>query len=233
MDAIDRSSQPLTSNLFYLPRYLPKRVYFLLSRRPFARDKAGLFVETPSQIFNLEDYPEQNLEDLRSYIQHCLILGEVGTNLKSWLTAHRLTEEEFSQQLIVQSENNFMYLSQILPAIASGFYPQPFWFKPLPLGLEAYYQGHWQRLSSGSLSAVKLAVMRSLVTLTPQPSVKSSGGISAELIAKTINEDEYEVEAVLENWFEFLQQQQIEGETLYSLYHSSFHDWLSKQLNLS
>lgn len=232
LDAIDRSSQPLTSNLFYLPRYLPKRVYFLLSRRPFARDKAGLFVETPSQIFNLEDYPEQNLEDLRSYIQHYLTLGEVGANLKSWLTAHHLTEEEFSQRLTAQSENNFTYLSQILPAIASAFYPQPFSFEPLPPGLEAYYQSHLQRMSGRSLSAVELGVMHSLVALTSQPPLRSLGGISAELIAKTIHEDEYEVEKVLENWFEFLQWQQIGGETLYSLYHSSFRDWLSKQPHL-
>lgn len=56
--------------------------------------------------------------------------------------------------------------------------------------------------------------------------IRSSGGISAELIAQIIDEDEYEVKEVLENWLEFLQQQQIGGETLYSLYHSSFRDWL-------
>ena len=247
LDAINRSSQPLASNLFYLPRYLPKTVYFLLTRRPFVREKAGLLIETPSQIFNLEEYPEQNREDVRSYIQHYFTLGEVGANLKSWLTAHHLTEEEFSQQLTSQSENNFMYLSQILPAIASGFYPQPFPFERLPPGLEAYYQSHWQRMSGRSLSAVELKVIRSLIALTPLPPLhlpypplsrggykervsRSSRGISADLIAKTIDEDEYEVEGVLENWLEFVQQQ-IGGVTLYSLYHSSFRDWLSKRIS--
>ncbi|MEH2268559.1 MAG: hypothetical protein V7K68_09040 [Nostoc sp.] len=48
-------------------------------------------------------------------------------------------------------------------------------------------------------------------------------------IARIINTDEYEVEEVLENWLEFLQLQQITSETNYSLYHSNFRYWLSRQ----
>ncbi|URD53702.1 ATP-binding protein [Chroococcidiopsis sp. CCNUC1] len=223
LDAIDHSSQRLASNLFYLPRYLPKRVYFLLSRRPFVREKADLFIETPSQIFNLDDYPEQNWKDLCSYIQHCLTLGEVGANLKAWLRAHHLTEEEFSQQLTSQSKNNFMYLSQILAAIASAFYSQPFLFERLPPDLEAYYQQHWRKMKEQGLSHMVLSV---LSVLSHQ---ENGRGISPERIAKIIDEDEYEVQEVLENWFEFLVQRKVSTETRYSLYHYSFQDWLTKQ----
>jgi hypothetical protein len=59
-----------------------------------------------------------------------------------------------------------------------------------------------------------------------------SEAMPAGLIAQIIDEDEYEVEEVLENWIEFLQQQPIDGETRYSLYHSSFRYWLGRQLNL-
>jgi arginine deiminase len=52
-----------------------------------------------------------------------------------------------------------------------------------------------------------------------------------ELIAQTIDEDEYEVEKILENWIEFLQQQQIESETRYRLYHSHFCDWLNQRIS--
>ncbi len=48
-------------------------------------------------------------------------------------------------------------------------------------------------------------------------------------IAQLINEDEYEVEEVLENWLEFLQQEG-RGETFYSLDHSCFRHWLSQQI---
>ncbi|MCU0546773.1 MAG: hypothetical protein MUE44_32180 [Oscillatoriaceae cyanobacterium Prado104] len=37
LDAIARTSQPPSTNLFYLPRYLLDRTYFILARRPFLR----------------------------------------------------------------------------------------------------------------------------------------------------------------------------------------------------
>jgi hypothetical protein len=55
--------------------------------------------------------------------------------------------------------------------------------------------------------------------------------VSAEDIAQIIDEDEFDIEEVLENWLEFLQVEPIEGKTRYSLYHSSFCNWLSQQLN--
>ncbi|QLE57065.1 hypothetical protein [Nostoc sp. TCL26-01] len=54
--------------------------------------------------------------------------------------------------------------------------------------------------------------------------------VTVEAIAHTINADEYDVEEVLEDWVEFLQQQQIAGETHYSLYHASFRHWCQNQL---
>ena len=225
LDAIDPNSQSANSNLFYLPRYLPQKVYFLLTRRPFVRERSRLLIEAPSQVLNLEDYPEQNRDDVQVYIQQCFTLGGV---LNSWLTTYHLTEPEFIQQLTAQSEKNFMYLSQILPATAQEFDSEPYQFDHLPPGLEAYYQSHWQRMGDKDLSAVELGVLRCLTT--PQPLLNKEG-ISTELIAQTIDEDEYEVETILENWIEFLQQQQIEGETRYRLYHSHFRDWLSQRIS--
>jgi hypothetical protein len=125
-----------------------------------------------------------------------------------------------------------MYLSQIFVAITEGFYSQAFKVDRLSPKLEAYYQSHWQRMASKQLSSLELGILRCLVTLQPSldPLLKNEG-ISAQLIAETIDEDEYDVEVVLENWIEFLQQEQIDGETRYSLYHSSFRDWLGQQLS--
>jgi hypothetical protein len=155
-----------------------------------------------------------------------------GGDLKSWLATHTINEQEFCAHLIAQTENNFMYLSQILAAITQGFYSQALKLDRLPPNLEAYYQTHWQRMAAKDLSSVELGVLRCLVTV--QPSLDSSlknEGISAQLIAEMMDEDEYDVEAVLENWIEFLVQEQIDGETCYSLYHSSFRDWLGQQLS--
>jgi hypothetical protein len=169
---------------------------------------------------------ERTEEEISHRISPPFLRG-VGGDLKE-------LEDRLIQQLTAQSENNFMYLSQILPAIAQGLYSEPFQIDRLPPGLEAYYQSHLQRMTGENLPSVELGVLRCLATSQPpvNPLLKHQE-ISAEFIAETIDEDEYEVETVLENWIEFLQQQQIEGQTYYRLYHSSFRNWLCQQFHLN
>ncbi|MEH2064387.1 MAG: ATP-binding protein [Nostoc sp.] len=247
LNCIDRNSQPPSTNLFYLPRYLPDGVYFLLTRRPFLREKSGLLIETPSQSLDLADYPEENRRDIQAYIQSYLtpltpltplpyegrggqdysshLVGEgLGerSSFKSWLSNHQINEEEFCDRLTTDSENNFMYLSQIISATLGGFYPEPFQYNQLTSVLGAYYQQHLQNMISFEQEeGFNIAVLNVLVQ-QKQP-------ISVEAIAHIIDADEYEVEEVLENWLEFLQQQRIAEEIHYSLYHSSFRHWLSRQ----
>ncbi|MEH1854092.1 MAG: AAA family ATPase [Nostoc sp.] len=203
LDAVNYNNQTPGSNLFYLPRYLPRGVYFLLTRRPYVRKQSGLLIEAPSQILDLAEYPQKNQEDVKAYIRQY-----VNKN------------EELTAQLTTKSENNFMYLSQILPIISKEF-------NRLPSGLEAYYQQHQHKMippnSSSQERELKLSVLSVLVQV--------SSFISAGSIASTINADEYDVEEVLENWREFLTLQEIDGEIHYSFYHSSFQDFLSKQVN--
>ncbi|HEY9800775.1 MAG TPA: hypothetical protein V6D25_10490 [Leptolyngbyaceae cyanobacterium] len=114
-----------------------------------------------------------------------------------------------------------MYLTHTINAILEDSYPQ----EPLPPALETYYQQHWQKMQLPDLSGVAWGVLR-ILTADEQPT-------SASAIAQILDEDEYEVEEVLENWYEFLQRQQVDGETYYSLYHSSFRLWLAKQISNS
>ncbi|MEH2202662.1 MAG: ATP-binding protein [Nostoc sp.] len=266
LNCIDRNSQPSGTNLFYLPRYLPDKVYFLLTRRPFLREKSGLLIETPSQSLDLADYPEENRRDIQAYIQSYLTPltplpyeGRVGqdyspplegeglgerSNLKSWLSNHQINEEEFSDRLTTLSENNFMYLSQVISAIppvifanVENFYSIPFQYNQLPPGLEAYYQQHLHKMfppeqdtehSTDVLNVLTQQQKAISVEALAQTALRQSYMTTAA-IAQIIDTDEYEVEEVLENWLEFLQQQKIASETHYSLYHSNFRDWLGKQ----
>ncbi|HAA31156.1 MAG TPA: hypothetical protein DCE56_29875, partial [Cyanobacteria bacterium UBA8553] len=167
-----------------------------------------------------------------------------GSNLKSWLTTHNISEQEFSDRQTTQSENNFMYLSQILPALAQNFYSEPFQFDRLPPSLETYYQSHWQRMAqSADLTAPSPTLDSPLLAGEAQEEkskalavlnilVQQEQPISTDAIAQIINEDEYEVEEILDTWIEFLQQQRIGGEIRYRLYHSSFRDWLERQLSI-
>ena len=229
LDAIDRDSQTLGSNLFYLPRYLPNGVYFLLTRRPNAREKSGLLIETPFQAVSLEEYPEQNREDMQVYIHQVLGKGD-SLGEKSRLN---VSEEELCERLLNQSQNNFMYLSQVLSAIEPFKMVDTLQTTSLLLpSLITYYKQHWQKMQGQGLSTVELKVLGVLTHKIRIDSSVASGdlrrGISTGAIAQIIEEEEYEIQEVLENWLEFLQQQQVGTKTHYSLYHSSFRDWLGR-----
>ncbi|NJK70497.1 MAG: ATP-binding protein [Microcoleus sp. SU_5_3] len=204
LDAIDRASQPPSTNLFYLPRYLLDRTYFILARRPFVKEKSGLLIEAPSQLLDLRDYPDRNREDVLNYIQN-----------------YSSISPELCQQLATYSDNNFMYLSQILPAITDDSHPAL--SEEISSGLAAYYQNHWQRMGGDDLAAVELSVLKVLA--------ESKVSFSVSAISEIIDEDEYDVEKVLDNWIEFLNLQKIDGEMCYSFYHSNFRDWIAGALD--
>ncbi|BAY20478.1 hypothetical protein NIES2100_02200 [Calothrix sp. NIES-2100] len=243
LDAIERHSQPPGSNLFYLPRYLPQGVYFLLTRRPFPKEKSGLLIETPTQILDLAAYPEQNRQNVQAYIRQYLISNPIeylslglthrrgdtesleGLDIPHHFVEGEQLQEEFISRLTDETENNFMFLSQILPSITEGFYSQPFQRQPLPPGLEAYYQQHWLKMTAEGLSDVALKVIRVLTHL------KNGESLSTQAIAQTIHEDAYDIAEVLEDWFEFLVPQRIDTKTHYSFYHSSFRNWLAERLS--
>ncbi len=151
LDAINPNHQSIGTNLFYLPRYIPDGVYFILTRRPFKKEQSGLLIEAPSKIIDLSEY-----------------------DLKNWDN-----EENFAQ--------------------------------------------HWQKMQGGGLSNVDLQVLQVLVSA-------GKDGVSVKEIAKTTQIDALDIQEVLENWFEFLIQQQVGRETRYSLYRVNFSDWLAKQI---
>ncbi|NET05810.1 MAG: AAA family ATPase [Symploca sp. SIO2B6] len=147
LDAINPNNQPPGTNLFYLPRYLPDGVYFILTRRPFKKEQSGLLIEAPSQILDLSEYELKNWDD----------------------------EQAFSQ--------------------------------------------HWQKMQSEGLSDEALSVLRVLTSAETE-------GVSLSQIAQITSVDVFDIQELLDNWFEFLKQQHIGKETRYSLYHPNFQNWL-------
>ena len=236
LNCINSHLQPPGTNIFYLPRYIPQGVYFLLSRRPFLSDNSGLLIEAPVQSLHLADYPQENKQDIQNYIQSYINLSpecrdvpwKVSTpnnvsTLKSWLNTHQINEAEFITNLTNRSENNFMYVSQILTAITNNFYPQPSQLATsFPPPLETYYQQHLEKMLGSQYEDFPLAVLKVLAQTT-QP-------ISVTDIANLLNTDEYDVEEVLEDWLEFLQVETISDSITYKFYHDNFRQWLIKSL---
>ncbi|BAY76416.1 hypothetical protein NIES25_28650 [Nostoc linckia NIES-25] len=114
-----------------------------------------------------------------------------------------------------------MYLHHVLPGIACGDY-NDFNLKQLPNGLKKYYQTHWERMKMDSppnkMMVIILYILVEIVTPIP-----------CEMIADITQEDEYEVQDILNNWFGYLKPQTIEGDICYSIYHASFLDFLKSK----
>ena len=69
LDEVDLESQDKSANILYLPRYLPKNIYFVMSRR---RGVDLLFVvDTPKHLFDLmaKEYADRSLQDVQTYIR--------------------------------------------------------------------------------------------------------------------------------------------------------------------
>lgn len=140
-DRIDINNQPRGSNIFYLPRYLPEKVYFILTRRPFITDKSGLLIEAPAQYLDLSAYSEQNSADIQEYT-------------KNYLNTQDISDYLLTQ--ISQEETNFMYVSEILAAINQNIYPK---------NLHLYYQNHLDKmnLATSEQQTMALQVLNILV----------------------------------------------------------------------
>lgn len=202
LDGVDLNCQPLGTNLFYLPRYLPDNVFFLLSRRPYHQTNSGLLIEAPVQILDLSDYQKENAEDIKLFIQQ-------------YLSVNSSPEAARGVNLIAEGENNFMYVQQVLQAEN---------VEMISPGLEAYYLQHWGKIQGDNLSDLELQVLRVLTAgeYVDFPLVD---------ISQILDVDAYDVAEVLENWFEFLMERRVDKQSFYRFYHDGFRVWLGKRIS--
>ncbi|ODG98748.1 hypothetical protein A4S05_07625 [Nostoc sp. KVJ20] len=212
-DRIDINNQPRGSNIFYLPRYLPEKVYFILSRRPFLADKSGLLIETPAQSLDLSNYPEQNRADIQEYIK--TYLNE--SSHSEPIVSEEKNRGDFSLNMTEQGfddETNFMYVKEILADINEDIYPQ---------NLQIYYQNNLEKMNLATSKQQPMALQVLNILVQEQP-------ISIEAIAERLDVDEYEIKVILDKWREFLHLESIAAEIHYSVYHTNFRDWLRQQI---
>ncbi|AKG20477.1 hypothetical protein [Calothrix sp. 336/3] len=97
---------------------------------------------------------------------------------------------------------------------------------------DAAFTQHWQQMQGEGFSDIAMKILQVLATAENE-------GISASTILQrihqtnppTIDADIFDVEEVLETWFEFLQQHQVDKEIRYRLYHPNFRNWLAAKLS--
>ncbi|KAA3614588.1 MAG: toll/interleukin-1 receptor domain-containing protein [Calditrichaeota bacterium] len=212
LDEVDFFDGPPGVNLLYLPQYLPKGVYFILSSR---RKNLPFVVRAPQKIFDLIHYREQSLEDIKSYIREAF----ARLNLENWISRQKGETTELINKLAEKSEYNFMYLFYVMPEIEKGAY-QTLDVNKLPLGLFSYYEDHFDRMGMRTkpLPKDKLRIIYVIAEVRCP--------VSRTLISKLAIQDPVVVQQVIEEWKEFLHEQIVNKERRYSIYHTSFLDFL-------
>src|SRR5215510_3889815 len=115
-----------------------------------------------------------------------------------------------------------MYLRYVLPDIERGAY-HDLGVERLPTGLQGYYEDHWQHMgmTARPLPRAKIKIVYVLAEVR-QP-------VALRQIASFADEDALTVQEVLDAWDQFLHEQPIDGATHYSVYHTSFRDFLHRK----
>lgn len=227
VDALDEVDQEeKDKNILFFPKTLPPRIYFLLTRRPYHQDNKHFSVEAPVKELDLREFFAENSKDVQAFIRYSLDQdSDMKNDLTNWITTRNIAPDLFVEQVTKKSENNFMYLRYVLPAIANGLY-KDLTLKELPEGLQDYYQIHWKLIGMNDKpQEAKVIVLFILVEI--------GSPITCEMIADIAHQEEYEVQTVLDDWVEYLKNQIIDGDTCYSIYHASFLEFMKakKELN--
>jgi serine/threonine-protein kinase len=114
-----------------------------------------------------------------------------------------------------------MYLRYVLLDIESGLY-QDLTLEQFPQGLQGYYDFHWRRMgmTKEPLPVEKIKIVYILGEVR-EP-------VSRRKICDFSGENEYAVQQVLNEWKQFLHEL-MKQEKRYSVYHSSFRDFLHRK----
>jgi nucleoside phosphorylase len=216
LDEVDSGSYG-EANILYLPPYLPEGVYFIMTRRRGV--EVPLTTSMPEQICNLLDYQMDSQQDVRHYIQNRV---DRSAPLRQQIEARQETIVIFSEKIIDRSDNNFMYLRYVLQDIEKGLY-QDISLESFPKGLEGYYRFHWRRMGMTAipLPDAKIKIVYILGEVK-QP-------VSRQQICDFSGEDARTVQPVLNEWKQFLHELLQDEQKRYSIYHSSFRDFLHSQ----
>ena len=218
VDALDEVDQPFSgANILYLPPSIPEGVYFVLTKRREA--EVPLFVQAPSSGIKFDDFREKGLDDIRLYIRQAI----QRLSLSQWISDHNMAADDFVETLARKSANNFMYLRYVLPEIGNGTYSD-LDIEELPVGLKAFYEDHWRLMgmTRNPLPELKIQVIYILSLVVME--------VSREFIADLLNgASSTSIQEVLTEWAQFLHRQEYPQGPRYSVYHSSFRDFLHKK----
>lgn len=221
LDEAEPASVQSGANRLLLPTVLPRGVYFLVTTRPQHDDQ--LYAEQIRSVVIADDDP-RNLSDLRVFAEAHTQANEqaLAPLLADWnLTRHGLVD-----RLVDSSEGNFQYLRLVLADLVAGNAPRH--AGDLPRGLVRYYRRHLTMMRSESIEEYRRLQRPVLCYL-----VSAQQPVPVDRIAGWAGVARQEVVDALRRWLPFLNRTTgSDGETLYSIYHRSFAEFLAEEEDL-
>ena len=142
----------------------------------------------------------------------------------------KIALNEFISQMASKSERNFIYLTLVLGDIERGR-SASLNIDQLPVGLKNYYEKHWEIMcmrppNPEDIPRKKLRIIYIICELR-EP-------LSRQLITAFAQQDGLEidqltVQSIIDEWEQFMHEEEIEAIKRYSLYHTSFRDFLHRK----
>lgn len=224
VDALDETSTiDIGSgvNTLFLPPALPKGVFIIATARPSS--DIQLNVSNLEKLY-LNTDSDGNLHDIKEYIE--LFVGadsKINRRINNW----DISKEFFTDRLLDKSEGNFIYLKYVLPAISEGEFGGEK-FDELPKGLHEYYERHWKKMQlNDKKDFLRLyEPIVAILSVAPEP-------VSINRLEKWTKIERTEIQFAIDKWMEFLSPPMLEkGERKYRIYHTSFQDFLSQEVDL-
>jgi hypothetical protein len=240
VDALDEAEDvglPSGANRLFLPPSLPEGVYVVASTRE--QYDYRLFVDLRRDIYLKDDDP-RNLQDVGSYIREHVAANQerMRPRIEQW----GVPDDEFVDVLTAKSAGNFMYLVHVLRDIASGVLTATNVddIQKLPQGLKAYYRRHWNVMRSADqehFRRYQQPVVCLLATVREPVSVPQLLDWTSQFWRRhgwdPATLDQIAVTDVLKAWREFLNDDRVDGEVRYRVYHASFQDFLADEVGLT
>lgn len=218
IDALDELAQSelnRPSNPLGLSPSLPDNVRFLLSTRAESR-ALGQF--DTMQIYDIDPSGQENLKDLKAFIERQVVEDGV----KSWLKSRKLSNPKFVDQLLEKSGGNFMYTRHVLTSLANGEFSD-LNMDTLPSGLQGYYELQWRRMQERAGTRFSDFDQPLMLWFAQQEEP-----MDATELAEAMGLPVHTVGEVINDWEMYLRRSG--SPQRYSLYHKSFSDFLTDKI---
>lgn len=220
IDGLDEiyGSELRSKEILWLPKVLPKGVYFIASQRPVD----VRLQRTPRTIIRFSDHTDKNLEDMRLFLNE----ASKWPRISEVLDKSNIASDQFVESLMDRCRGVWIYLNFIIYEIEQGK-RTPLNLNTLPVGLSQYYASYWSQWRDMDNTAwynIYLPVLTTLAKI--QESVTIDTLIN---LAKTNIDPRYLRRIIKENWRPFLTISSA-GKERIRFYHATLQDFFEGEV---